>query len=397
MKISRRTAVISASTFAGAAILSACGSKDSEPANDASPSASSGASDSASGSASSSASPQGPLVTWADNTMVSHLFFHSLVADPKRAFDGDDEAKGYLDYMVTIDEFKKIIQQVYDRNYILISPHQLYTTGPDGSVELKPLELPEGKKPLVISFDDLSYYEYMDGDGFPDRLIVKDGKIVNEYRDAAGKKQVGAYDHLPIMEEFLDQHPDFSHDGAKGVIAMTGYNGVLGYRTSDISYKDQNKNLDQDKKDAKKVADAIKNNGWEFASHSWGHINFTKSPVDHIRADNEKWQAEVAPIVGKTDLLIYPFGADIAGIGDYENEKFQYLKSQGFNAFFNVDASVPAWGQAGGKYLRQARINVDGISLKHAIEGTSQTLNEFFDPHTVLDPQRPKSISGTDE
>ncbi|MUN56108.1 polysaccharide deacetylase, partial [Kocuria koreensis] len=41
--------------------------------------------------------------------MVSHLFFHSLVADPKRAFDGDDEAKGYLDYMVTIDEFKKII------------------------------------------------------------------------------------------------------------------------------------------------------------------------------------------------------------------------------------------------------------------------------------------------
>lgn len=125
-------------------------------------------------------------------------------------------------------------------------------------------------------------------------------------------------------------------------------------------------------------------------------INFTKSSVDHIRDDNEKWQAEVAPIVGKTDMLIYPFGADIAGAQAYGNEKFQYLKGQGFNAFFNVDASVPAWGQAGPNYLREARINVDGISLKHAIEGTSETLNEFFDPHLVLDPQRPKTIAGTE-
>ncbi|WP_238147486.1 polysaccharide deacetylase family protein [Rothia uropygioeca] len=390
LAITRRVALASTSTLAGAALLSACGSKDSESIN-----GSSSPSSGASGSVSASASPPVPMTTWADNAMVSHLFFHSLVADPKRAFDGDEDAKGYLDYMVTIDEFKKIIQQVYDRNYILVSPHQLYTTASDGGAELKPLELPEGKKPLVISFDDLSYYEYMDGDGFPDRLIVQDGKIVNEYRDAEGKKHVGAYDHLPIVEEFLEDHPDFSHEGAKGVIAMTGYNGVLGYRTSDISYKDQNKNLDQDKKGAKKVADAIKENGWEFASHSWGHINFTKSPVDQIRADNEKWQAEVASIVGKTDMLIYPFGADIAGIEDYGNEKFQYLKSQGFNAFFNVDASLPAWGQVGPNYLRQARINVDGISLKHAIEGASQTLNEFFDPHSVLDPQRPKSIAGT--
>src|SRR5699024_3638637 len=102
------------------------------------------------------------LVTWDDNANVSHLFFHSLVADPERAFDGDEDSAGYLDYMVTIDEFNEIIQQVYDRDYILVSPHDLYTTNSDGSVESKPLELPEGKKPLVLSFDDLSYYEYME-------------------------------------------------------------------------------------------------------------------------------------------------------------------------------------------------------------------------------------------
>ncbi|WP_178945350.1 polysaccharide deacetylase family protein [Kocuria sp. TGY1127_2] len=387
MKITRRTAVISSSALVGAALLSACSSQDTEPATDSSTT-------SAPTSNSPSVTPTQHNITWKDNTEVSHLFFHSLVVDPNRAFDGDDEANGYLDYMVTINEFRKIIQQVYDRNYVLVSPHQLYTTRPGGSVELKPLDLPEGKKPLVLSFDDLSYYEYMDGDGFSDRLIVQDGKVLNEYRDADGNKKIGAYDHLPIVEEFIEEHPDFSHDGAKGVIAITGYNGVLGYRTSDISYKDENKNIEKDKKTAKSVADAIKKNGWEFASHSWGHINFTKSPLSHIQEDNEKWQAEVAPIVGNTDMLIYPFGADICGIEEYGNDKFQYLKGQGFNSYFNVDASTPAWGQAGPNYLREARINVDGISLKHAIKGTSDTLREFFDPNSVIDPARPKSISG---
>ncbi|WP_085529089.1 polysaccharide deacetylase family protein [Kocuria massiliensis] len=390
MSISRRATILSASGFAGAFLLSACGQTGGGDTGKSSASPSS-----ASASSSASPSPSQKLVTWPDNAAVSHLFFHSLVADPKRAFDGDEDANGYLDYMVTIKEFKSILQQTYDRGYILVSPHQLYTASPDGAVTPKKLDIPEGKKPLVISFDDLSYYEYMNGDGFADRLTVKDGKVVNEYHDASGKKLTGAYDHLPIVDEFLEEHPDFSHDGAKGVIAMTGYNGVLGYRTSDYSYKDSNKNLAEDKKKAKDVADAIKASGWEFASHSWGHINFTTSPLEQIREDNEKWQREVAPLIGATDLLIYPFGADIAKVEDYSGPKFDYLKSQGFNAYFNVDASTPAWGQLRPNYLREARINVDGISLKHAIEGKPSPLPDFFDPKSVLDPARPKSISGS--
>ena len=37
--------------------------------------------------------------------------------------------------------------------------------------------LPEGKKPFVMSQDDVCYYEYMDGDGFASRMIIgEDGK-----------------------------------------------------------------------------------------------------------------------------------------------------------------------------------------------------------------------------
>ncbi len=67
------------------------------------------------------------------------------------------------------------------------------------------------------------------------------------------------------------------------MIALTGYDGILGYRT-DIAYKthenltdDQQAwldahpdfNWDDERAEATKVADAIKADGWEFASHTW--------------------------------------------------------------------------------------------------------------------------------
>ena len=82
---------------------------------------------------------------------------------------------------------------------------------------------------------------------------------------------------------------------------MTGYNGVLGYRT-DGAYKtkknlqdDQkaflkaNPDFDYDKevKQAKKVAKAMKKDGWEFASHTWGHRNATSSTAAELKTDNK--------------------------------------------------------------------------------------------------------------
>src|SRR5699024_8368201 len=92
-------------------VMSACDQQQSEPVSSAS---SSSASSGASPSSSASPSPSGTAnpVEWEDNATVSHLFFHSLVVDPDRAFDGDAEAAGYLDYMVTIDEFNEILEQL---------------------------------------------------------------------------------------------------------------------------------------------------------------------------------------------------------------------------------------------------------------------------------------------
>ena len=40
---------------------------------------------------------------------------------------------------------------------------------------------------------------------------------------------------------------------------------------------------------AKVIAESIKESGWEFASHTWGHLSVTNKTVDELRVDNEKW------------------------------------------------------------------------------------------------------------
>ena len=204
---------------------------------------------------------------------ITHVFFHTLVKDTSKAFDGDSDSGGYNQVMTTIDEFNKIIQTMYDKGYVLVSPHDMATVNKDGSMSRGKIMLPKGKIPFVLSQDDVSYYHYMDGDGYASRLVLdKNGEVKCEYIEDDGTVSVGNYDMVPLLDEFVKQHPDFSYHGRKGILAMTGYNGVLGYRT-DIAYKTK-ENLQDNQREflekhpdfdyeadvaaAKKVADAMK-------------------------------------------------------------------------------------------------------------------------------------------
>ncbi|WP_251137240.1 polysaccharide deacetylase family protein [Exiguobacterium sp. H66] len=326
---------------------------------------------------------QADLRTIKAGTAVPHLFFHSLIAEPKHAFDGDRKQQGYDDYMVTLGEFKRILSALYERNYVLVRPTDL-ATWKDGRMTETALAFPKGKKPLVLSQDDVNYYEYMTGDGFATTLKVKNGQITNTMTG----KQDGAYDLVPIVDRFVAQHPDFSYRGAKGVLGITGYNGVLGYRSSYAQYGTSTK-VDRARQQAKATATALKQDGWQFASHTYGHIAVGKVSLATIQADTARYKRDVAPLIGSTRQLIYPFGSDIQNWHGYSGAKYRYLTQQGFRYFYNVDASQHAWKQAGKDYYRQARINVDGIRLRQALAGKTNVLDSFFDAKTVFDPMRP--------
>ena len=337
---------------------------------------------------------------------ITHVFFHTLIKDTSKAFDGDTDSDGYNQYMTTIDEFNKIIQSMYDKGYVMVSPHDMATVNEDGTMSRGSIMLPPGKIPFVLSQDDVSYYHYMDGDGFASKLVVdENGDVKNEYIEDDGSVSTGDYDMVPLIDTFVKEHPDFSYHGRKGILAMTGYDGVLGYRT-DIAYKtgknlqdDQKKFLrdhpdfdyKQEVKNAKKVAAAMKAEGWEFASHTWGHKNVASTSLKDLKRDTKKWKKYVAPVLGKTDMIIFAFGADIGSWEGYsaDNEKYEFYKSQGYRYFCNVDSSQ-YFVQITDDYFRQGRRNLDGYRMYY----NPEMLSDLFDVSEVWDSSRPTPVPG---
>lgn len=333
---------------------------------------------------------------------VTHVFYHTLIRDTSKAFDGDYKTGDYNQVMTTIEEFNQITQTMYDKGYVMVSIYDMASVNEDGTMARGEILLPPGKIPFVLSQDDVCYYHYMDGDGFASRLIVdEDGKIRNEYVEDDGSISVGDYDVVPLIDRFVEEHPDFSYRGAKGIIALTGYDGILGYRT-DIEYKtkeslqdDQKKfledhpdfNYKKEVKQAKKVAEAIKKDGWLFASHTWGHQNIGEIGLEKLQTDTTKFQKYVDPLIGGTDIIIFAFGTDLTQVEDYSGDKFEYLKSVGYNYYCNVDSSK-YFVQIRDRYFRMGRRNLDGYRMYY----NPELLEDLFDASAVFDASRPTPV-----
>ena len=342
-------------------------------------------------------------VAWSPE-QVTHIFYHSLIVDPSKAFDGDYKQGGYDQVMTTMSEFNQITQTMYDKGYVMVSIYDLAQIDENGVMQGKEVYLPEGKIPFVLSQDDVCYYHSQDGDGIATKLVVDgDGRVRNEYVEDDGSISVGDYDVVPLIDRFVEAHPDFSYHGAKGIVALTGYNGILGYRT-DISYQTRPDDLNDDKKawldahpdfdldtervGAKAVADAMKAEGWIFASHTWGHKNMSSVSMERLVTDTQNFKENVDPLIGGTDIIIFAFGADINDGGDYTgDEKFEYLKSQGYNYYCNVDSSR-YFVQIRDGYFRMGRRNVDGYRMYY----NPEMLSDLFDASAVFDPSRPTPV-----
>ncbi len=326
-----------------------------------------------------------PLGAYDSVDEINHIFFHTLVADPKKAFDGDSKSNGYNYYMTTIDEFKAMMQQMYDKGYVIVSIHDVAkkVKGEDGKTKYVTgnIMLPPDKKPFVISQDDVCYYNYMTGDGFATRIVIdENGRPSTEMTMDDGTVSVGDYDMVPILETFIEEHPDFSYKGAKGIVALTGYEGSMGYRTNDKA----SPTYDQDQETVKKIAKVMKQWGWEFASHSYGHRDMGKATYNFTKKDTDRWLKEVGSLVGSTDIYIFPFGIDMeTTMGHYSSDKFKYLKQSGFDYFCGVYKDP--WIQVKDDYVRMTRRPLDGQAMLQFPE----RLADLFDLSKVVDKTRP--------
>ena len=340
------------------------------------------------------------LIAHNDPNQIPNLSFHVLIADPDRAFSNREFGGQYNRNFVTIDEFERILDQLYINNYVLVDMDCFISetiAGETVTYSSKPLYLPDGKKPFMLTETMVNYFNYMidsdgdgvadkDGAGFASRLVLQNGQIKAEMVNSSGETVVGNYDLVPILEDFIEAHPDFSYQGSRALLAVTGHEGIFGYRTnkSVIDTKGQ-AYYDEQVAGAKTLVQALRDKGYTLASYTYGNIAYGDKSATQIKADLQDWASQVAPVLGDMDVMVYARTSDI---GDYSGAKFGVLSDAGFR-YFVKHGSAPS-AEVNNTYVRQSRLMVTGENMAWH----SDQFSKYFDSAAILNNLRgnvPKS------
>ena len=299
---------------------------------------------------------------------VPHIFFHSLIVYPELVFtDKVTPMGGYNSGFSEKAELEKILPQLYERGYVLYDLDALWEMT-DSGMQRKPILLPPGKTPLILSVDDVAYAY---GDGFAQQLFVdENGELMYRVNNPQGGVDiVPDGDVMGVVDAFVEQHPDFSYRGHKGTIALTGFQGAFGYDYDEPEQAEQ----------IRTVAAALKADGWNFASHSSTHnrVNNFYGPgcsVEKISYDINKWVDHVVPCIGETRLFIAPFGYRV------QQPALQCILDAGFQIYCTVDSKV--YNELNPDYALMSRIEIGGYSMTYYRDILNQL---FFDVDQVFD------------
>lgn len=337
------------------------------------------------------------LVAWSAS-QVPNLSFHTLIEDLSAALAdptyGQSGNNLYNRNFVTTDEFSAILQQLYDNGYVLVDLSDFYITGHSSSTGSdiyfeKQLLLPAGKKPILLTQTHCNYYSYMvdlDRDGQPDEdgagfacKLLWDNGFYNEMVTSDGSTVTGAFDLVPILENFIELHPDFSYQGARAILAFSGYDGVFGYRVTSDSLSAEA--LAAERSSATALMQHLRDAGYSIACYTYGNVDYSVKNAADIQKDIQLWQQEIAPIVGNTDILVFAREGDI-GTSYENNEKFDILYSSGYRFFLG---STPFLShETDDLFVRHNRLLVAASTLYHHKDWFAGIL----DTASLLDPQR---------
>lgn len=342
---------------------------------------------------------QASLIEYKDPGAIPNLSFHVLIADPSRAFVNQSLSGKYNMNFVTVQEFERILEQLYANGFVLVDMDAFIAetaTGDTVTYAAKSLKLPDGKKPVMLTETMVNYYSYMvdsdsdgkpdkDGAGFASRLVVDSltGEISAEMVNGAGETVRGDFDMVPVLEKFIDKHPDFCYQGARATLAVSGYDGVFGYRINPEVIDSQGQAYyDEQVAGAKKIVTALRQKGYTIACYTYADTAYGGKSATDIKEDIEKWTTHIVPVIGQVDTLVYAKTSDISTTGAYTGNKYNVLVEAGFRYFIS-NGNKPACTVTG-EYVRQLRVMVTGTGMAH----TASMYKDYFDAKTVLDSTR---------
>ena len=311
------------------------------------------------------------------NGPIEHLSFNTLIHFPEKALQQNNENSTLIDETkITPYEFKKILQQLYSNNYILIKMKDLFKIE-NNTIITTPLLIPKNKKPLILSFENVTYKSTFKTNGEIDKIIIdNDGKFAT-YSTKQNIQNRIAYDNefLPILEEFIHNNPDFSISNAKGIIFLTVNNGILGYH---INPKNNSSRHDQ-----KRITELIRRLtvcGWEFGSNNYEYTLDSSLSEMQFTKNINLWNKYLTPIIDSSIYYSSPYGKNI------DHNQLEILKNNNFKVFFYNDFSNKL--EIKNNSIFMTKKFVSGHTLRH----NQDDFKELFDCKTVYDHNQRNTV-----
>jgi len=318
---------------------------------------------------------QSSLIEYNNPHDIPNLSFHVLIHDMAKALKSEQYGGSYNKNFVTTNEFTKILENLYRNGYVLVDFESFVGSSTDinGNQQFAPIpiKLPADKKPVMITETMVNYFAYMidpngdgtiDHSGFASKLVLDgSGDIKAEYVDANGQTNVGNYDLVPILEDFIKQHPDFSYQGARAILAVTGHEGVFGYRiNSAVVASKGNDYWENEVAGAKKITNALRDKGYTIACYTYKNDAYANWSSAQIQADLQSWTNQITSIIGNVDTFVF---AKTSNITDYNGNSFQVMYQSGFRYFISNNDSPMT--EVNPTYVRQNRLMVTGETMQH--------------------------------
>jgi hypothetical protein len=198
--------------------------------------------------------------------------------------------------------------------------------------------------------------------------------------DASGNTVTGNYDLVPILNDFIAGHPDFSYNGARAILAPSGYDGIFGYRIDAATKTEKGESYyNEQVAGASKLVSALREQGYELACYTYANNSYGTISAIEIQNDLQLWTAEITPVLGQTNILVYAQNSEIE---QYSGSKFNVLQNAGFRYYLGFTTGTSG-GTLGKDYILQKRLCVTGSNMAN-----TNIYSSLFDAASILDTTR---------
>ncbi len=286
----------------------------------------------------------------------------SVEAINVRVLRHDDSKPENNQGLLTPNQFKKLLQELYNHDYVLIDA-SVFSSYPDHPINVF---VPEGKSPLLLTIDSVELNRQQVNSGSFTRIEYDEEKkqFFGEIgRSKSNPQLVYNEDVFSILNDFIHDNPDFSFDGARAIVSISGANGVLGH-----SLKVQH---DQ----AISVLHVLEEEGYHIASNTYGRIDLGLDDVKAIEKDLKEWDNKIrAELNRPVRIMVLPFGSHPYN----SEERLNAVLAEDYHLFIGIGPQLY-------NYAEEQYIHVDAVEINaDSIAGNYFYLENIDDLSSVL-------------